>query len=286
MGRYPSLPLRVDAVACDPRKGGSRRLTDEGYEDANAMRRADVIVKSTVHPSSHPRCARPPSPAGGEGSGEVARSASSGPPGAVIWTAFAGMHGEKWGRYPFPPCGEGGSRRLTDEGERRHKGNEASRRLSVKSTVTPHPTSLRSATFSRKGRREWTCALSAGARWAFAGMRGKRWEQGLRPRADDHAGDVAFGEGGAGGLGGGFGHAGEARAAPAGDVDDRLLRVGELAAEAAVDLGQPVAGDGLIAEGRRPGRPSRRPERRAGLRGGGDWRRPPGSGWTRRRPRR
>src|SRR5690606_36910654 len=76
----------------------------------------------------------------------------------------------------------------------------------------------------------------------------------LRPH--HHAGHPALGQGGAGGLGGLFAHAGEARSVPALGVLDRALGGGELAAEAAVDLGQPVAGHRLVAEGADLDRPA------------------------------
>jgi len=58
---------------------------------------------------------------------------------------------------PSPLAGEGGSRRLTDEGShRRLEGPDRAMIFDV--NVTPHPTSLRSATFSRKGRRTRRCA--------------------------------------------------------------------------------------------------------------------------------
>ena len=70
---------------------------------------------------------------------------------------------------PSPLVGEGGSRRLTDEGF--CNGGE-----------TPHPTSLRSATFSHKGRREagyglnvTLCAITGRGRSSEGSARVPTW---------------------------------------------------------------------------------------------------------------
>src|SRR5690606_19095585 len=67
--------------------------------------------------------------------------------------------------------------------------------------------------------------------------------------ADHHAGDATLRQGLACRLGGLLGHAGEARAIPAVRRLHVALGARELGAESAADVVQPVAGDGLLAEG-------------------------------------
>src|SRR5690606_13806801 len=76
-------------------------------------------------------------------------------------------------------------------------------------------------------------------------------------RADHHAGDAACSQGFTDRVGLVLGHAGEARAEPAAIGGLYIaLGTGELAAEAAVDFVQPVAGDAFILEGTDLNRPA------------------------------